>query len=386
MKANEQQLNVVSHRAEQLRLEAEKLRADADRKSKRTLDEASPPGRRDRRRGQGAGRADPHRVRARALGGHPATRQHQRPAHQRPADAGHPDRGGAARPDRRRAGRTRPPRPTQAKGDQPTGDKPKARQAGRRRPAGDRCRGPAVARQDAGRGRRRGQRRHQGARGAGRRRTPEHRQPDTTPAAPSPRRSPQPPSADGGRHREESAAADARSPPRAEAARTSEVAGTRPRSRDEATSAPARARPRRASRGALGQPGPGVRLGSGRPIRRDSPFMLGFLGALGVFVAWFLVQAVVQARSVIVLIVVALFLAIGLSPVVEWLIARGHAPRLRHRASCSSASSRAFVGFGFAVLPPVIEQSNALRQGAARTTWPTCAGTRRSASSTTTTA
>jgi len=41
MKANEQQLNAVSHRAEQLRLEAEKLRADSDRKSKRTLDEAA---------------------------------------------------------------------------------------------------------------------------------------------------------------------------------------------------------------------------------------------------------------------------------------------------------------------------------------------------------
>ena len=61
----------------------------------------------------------------------------------------------------------------------------------------------------------------------------------------------------------------------------------------------------------------------GRPLRRDSPFMLGFLGALGVFVAWFLVQAVVQARDVLVLIAVALFLAIGLSPTVEWLIARG---------------------------------------------------------------
>ena len=61
----------------------------------------------------------------------------------------------------------------------------------------------------------------------------------------------------------------------------------------------------------------------GRPIRRDSPFMLGFLGALGVFVAWFLIQAVVEARSVIVLIVVAMFLAIGLNPVVEWFVARG---------------------------------------------------------------
>ena len=40
LNANEQQLSVVKQRSEQMRLEAEKLRADADRKSKRILDEA----------------------------------------------------------------------------------------------------------------------------------------------------------------------------------------------------------------------------------------------------------------------------------------------------------------------------------------------------------
>jgi predicted PurR-regulated permease PerM len=96
----------------------------------------------------------------------------------------------------------------------------------------------------------------------------------------------------------------------------------------------------------------------GHPIRRDSPFMLGFLGALGVFVAYFLVQAVVNARSVIVLIVVALVLAIGLSPVTEWLVARG----MRRGFAILVvfvAVIGAFVGFGFAVVPPVIEQTDA---------------------------
>ena len=96
----------------------------------------------------------------------------------------------------------------------------------------------------------------------------------------------------------------------------------------------------------------------GRPIRRDSPFMLGFLGALGVLTAWFLVQAFLQARSVLVLIAVALFLAIGLSPIVEWLIDRG----MRRGVAVGIVFLgviAAFVGFGFAVLPPVIEQSNA---------------------------
>ena len=95
----------------------------------------------------------------------------------------------------------------------------------------------------------------------------------------------------------------------------------------------------------------------GRPIRRDSPFMLGFLGALGVFVAWFLIQAVLQARSVIVLIVVSLFLAVGLNPLVEWLTARD----MRRGAAIGIvflAVIGAFVGFGFAVVPPAAEQSN----------------------------
>jgi len=99
----------------------------------------------------------------------------------------------------------------------------------------------------------------------------------------------------------------------------------------------------------------------GHPIRRDSPFMLGFLGALGVFLAYFLTQALVQARSVIILIVVSLFLAIGLNPAVEWLMAR----TMRRGAAIGIVFVvviGAFVGFGFAVVPPVLEQSDAFVQ------------------------
>lgn len=96
----------------------------------------------------------------------------------------------------------------------------------------------------------------------------------------------------------------------------------------------------------------------GRPLRRDSPFMLGFLGALGVFLAYFLTNAVVQARGVIILIVVSLFLAIGLNPVVEWLTER-NLRRGMAIAIVFFAVIGAFVGFGFAVIPPAAEQSNA---------------------------
>lgn len=99
----------------------------------------------------------------------------------------------------------------------------------------------------------------------------------------------------------------------------------------------------------------------GHPIRRDSPFMLGFLGALGVFLAYLLTQALVEARGVIILIVVSLFLAIGLNPVVGWLTARN----LRRGPAIGLVFLGvigAFVGFGFAVVPPVVEQSDAFVQ------------------------
>ena len=66
---------------------------------------------------------------------------------------------------------------------------------------------------------------------------------------------------------------------------------------------------------ALGQPG--------RPLNRQSPFFVGFVGAIGVLFAWGLLHVVTQLSSVLLLIVVALFLALGLDPVVQWLQARG---------------------------------------------------------------
>jgi predicted PurR-regulated permease PerM len=92
-------------------------------------------------------------------------------------------------------------------------------------------------------------------------------------------------------------------------------------------------------------------------MRRDSPLRLGFLGALGVFLAWFLIQAIVQARSVIILIVVSLFLAVGLNPVVESLTRRGMR-RTFAIAIVFLIVIGAFIGFGFAVVPPVAEQSD----------------------------
>lgn len=95
----------------------------------------------------------------------------------------------------------------------------------------------------------------------------------------------------------------------------------------------------------------------GRPLRRNSPFVVGFFGALGVFLAWFLTQAVIEARSVIILIVVSLFLAIGLNPLVEALMRRG-LRRPMAIAAVFLVVISGFTGFAFAVLPPVAEQTN----------------------------
>lgn len=93
----------------------------------------------------------------------------------------------------------------------------------------------------------------------------------------------------------------------------------------------------------------------GRPLTRTSPFFVGFTGGLGVLIAWFLVQALVSARQVLVLIVVSMFLAVALSPAVEglqrWGLARRWAVGIVFLGVIAF-----FVGFGFAVVPPLTEQ------------------------------
>jgi predicted PurR-regulated permease PerM len=53
------------------------------------------------------------------------------------------------------------------------------------------------------------------------------------------------------------------------------------------------------------------------------PFALGFFAAAGALLAWWLGTIVLSVSSLITLIVVALFLAAGLNPAVEWLGRRG---------------------------------------------------------------
>jgi len=58
-------------------------------------------------------------------------------------------------------------------------------------------------------------------------------------------------------------------------------------------------------------------------LLRHSPFNLGFFGALGALVAIFLSQQLLSISSILVLLVMSMFLAIGLNPTVEFFMRRG---------------------------------------------------------------
>ena len=97
----------------------------------------------------------------------------------------------------------------------------------------------------------------------------------------------------------------------------------------------------------------------GRRISRNHPFIIGFLAALGVAAAAGLVEAVLIARQVLVLILVAAFIAVGLDPAVRWLVRHG----IRRAIAVlviTVAALGFFGGFVAAVVPPIAKQSTDL--------------------------
>jgi predicted PurR-regulated permease PerM len=112
--------------------------------------------------------------------------------------------------------------------------------------------------------------------------------------------------------------------------------------------------------------GTGGRAGygkAGRPINRQSPFYVGFVGALGVFVAYGLYRALGQLTQVITLLVIALFLTLTLNPLVEALNKRG----MRRPLSVAVVFAglvAVFTALGFLVVPPVAQQGGLLADNA----------------------
>ena len=88
-----------------------------------------------------------------------------------------------------------------------------------------------------------------------------------------------------------------------------------------------------------------------------SPFVFGFMGALGVLVAVALAQAVLTVQSVLILVVMALFLVLGLSPAVEFL-SRRRVPR-PFAVTIVTIGLLAVIALGVTALVPVLTQQTA---------------------------
>jgi predicted PurR-regulated permease PerM len=97
----------------------------------------------------------------------------------------------------------------------------------------------------------------------------------------------------------------------------------------------------------------------GKALNRRSPFFIGMSATAGVAVAFGVVELIVKARSVLVLIGVALFLAAGIDPLVSWLRKRG-LPRWAALLIVVLGLLALVGGFIAAAVPPLAAQAAAL--------------------------
>jgi predicted PurR-regulated permease PerM len=97
----------------------------------------------------------------------------------------------------------------------------------------------------------------------------------------------------------------------------------------------------------------------GRPLNRRSPFYVGFVAGLGLLLAYAAFLGLRNAASILVLIFVAMFLAIGLNPAVArlhaWGVPRGGA------VAIVALTVLALIGGGiYALVPPLVTQTSEL--------------------------
>lgn len=97
----------------------------------------------------------------------------------------------------------------------------------------------------------------------------------------------------------------------------------------------------------------------GAPFSRTHPFYFGFLAALGALAAITLARALASASQVFVLILVALFIAMGLNPAIEFLRRRGLSRPVAVLIMLFSVIIFVIL-FSFLIIPPIITQSNQL--------------------------
>jgi predicted PurR-regulated permease PerM len=97
----------------------------------------------------------------------------------------------------------------------------------------------------------------------------------------------------------------------------------------------------------------------GRPFDRRTPFFVGLTGALGVAVAYVIARGIGDITSVLIIIGLALFIAIGLNPIVAFLVRRGLS-----RGLTVTIVTVGFVlmigGFILAAVPPISHEVQTL--------------------------
>ena len=149
----------------------------------------------------------------------------------------------------------------------------------------------------------------------------------------------------------------------AEPAADAAAPATEPQSPSTAAARPGpRSDPRVAEQGGLraAEPPPDGQFGApGPPLNRRNPFLVGLLGGLGVLTAYGIFLGLRNAASILVLIFIALFLAIGLNPAVSrlrrWGLPRGLAVTV-----IALAVVALLVGGIFALVPPLVTQTGQL--------------------------
>ena len=101
-------------------------------------------------------------------------------------------------------------------------------------------------------------------------------------------------------------------------------------------------------------------LGSlGRRFNRRSPFYIGLVGSAGVAVTYGLVQILASLSSMLVLIGVAFFLALGLEPAASWFVNR-RLPRWAATTLVFVIFLAAMGAFVAAAIPPLAQQATDL--------------------------
>ncbi len=97
----------------------------------------------------------------------------------------------------------------------------------------------------------------------------------------------------------------------------------------------------------------------GEPLNRRSPFYLGFMAALGVLLAYGLIHVMLELTQIITFVVVGLFLALGLEPLVSELMSRG-LTRAWSVVIVMSTLLVVLVFIGWMIVPTLAEQVSSL--------------------------